>query len=221
MLALLLAAFEPITVDDLDDILKHAKIDGSAKALVRNLGSVLTEDGTTGAIQFRHPTLVEYLQRCSTTPVTDTYRKMHLDVANAHGQLASWCLTRLQSRTEGAKFNICEIESSFYLNREILDLDDRASKCISRRLGYASSHWSFHVAEGDKKWRQMLKYKLAHAIKSPHVLYWMEILSVTRGVHRAIAGLRGVTHHTDVSDVFEWLLAIDTAESSRRRREAG
>ena len=199
MLALLLAAIEPLTVDDLDDILKHANVAGSAKALVRNLGSVLIEDGTTGVIQFRHPTLFEYLRRCSTTPATD--RRMHLDVTNAHGRMASWCLKQLNSRTEGPKFNICNIESSFYLNRQITDLDTRASKCISRRLGYASSYWSFHVAGADEEGRNPLKKDLARIIRSPQVLYWMEILSVTGGVRRAIAALRAITLRADVSDV--------------------
>ncbi|CCA77104.1 related to archipelago beta form (F-box-WD40 repeat protein), partial [Serendipita indica DSM 11827] len=75
MLALLLAAFEPLTADDLDDILKHAGVEGSASALVRNLGSVLTEDGTTKQIQFRHPTLVEYLRRCSSNPTVEAHNK--------------------------------------------------------------------------------------------------------------------------------------------------
>ncbi|CCA74240.1 related to archipelago beta form (F-box-WD40 repeat protein) [Serendipita indica DSM 11827] len=85
MLALLLAAFEPLTSDDLDDILKHAGVEGSAKAFVRNLGSVLTEDRTTKLIQFRHPTLVEFLRRCSITQGVDGHQKLHINIANAHG----------------------------------------------------------------------------------------------------------------------------------------
>ncbi|CCA76846.1 hypothetical protein PIIN_10831, partial [Serendipita indica DSM 11827] len=146
MLALLLAAFEPLTVDDLDDILKQAKLHGSAKALVRNLGSVLSTDKTTNLIQFRHPTLVEYLQRCSIHSGADNRNKISINVANAHSQASSWCLAHLMSRTDGLKFNICRLESSFYLNKQIPDLDIRISKYIPRRLRYASSHWLFHVS---------------------------------------------------------------------------
>ncbi|CAG7855300.1 WD repeat-containing protein 5B [Serendipita indica DSM 11827] len=41
MLALLLAAFEPLTANDLDNILKHIGLRGYSDALIRNLGSVI------------------------------------------------------------------------------------------------------------------------------------------------------------------------------------
>ncbi|CCA76812.1 related to S. pombe trp-asp repeat containing protein [Serendipita indica DSM 11827] len=131
MLALLLAAFEPLTVDEVQDILTHVKVRGSVKVLVQNLGSVLSVDERTQLIQFRHPTLVEYLRRCSMTPATS---KFSIKLAEAHGQAASWCLNRLTSRTDGLKFNICQIESSFFLNKQIPNLADRISKFIPRQL---------------------------------------------------------------------------------------
>ncbi|CCA76115.1 hypothetical protein PIIN_10115 [Serendipita indica DSM 11827] len=200
MLALLLAAFEPLTANDLDDMLKHAGIQGSAKALVRNLGSVLTEDEATNLIQFRHPTLVEYLRRSSKTPSVDGCVKVYINIAVAHGQAASWCLKYLKSRTEGLKFNICEIESSFYLNREIPNLDAKISRSISRRLRYASSHWLFHLAETDDHWRSTLTSELRQIIQIPYVLYWTEILSLTGRMSRAIAGLRAMTRHAGLED---------------------
>ncbi|CCA73887.1 related to vegetative incompatibility protein HET-E-1-Pyrenophora tritici-repentis [Serendipita indica DSM 11827] len=194
MLALLLAAFEPLTLDDLNDILKHNRMRGSAKALVQNLGSILASDATTNLIQFRHPTIVEYLRRRSIAPSVGS-NKVHVNITNAHGQAASWCLNRLKLPTEGLKFNICQIESSFYLNRQIPDLDARISKSIPRRLRYASFHWLFHVAETNEKGRSMLRKELQHAIQVPRVFYWMEVLSLTGGVSRAIDGLRALTRH--------------------------
>ncbi|CCA68914.1 related to archipelago beta form (F-box-WD40 repeat protein) [Serendipita indica DSM 11827] len=199
MLALLAAAFEPLTIDDLDDLLKSSKIHGSAKALVHNLGSVLTIDATN-LIQFRHPTVVEYLRRCPINPAINNRNIISINFANAHGQTALWCLKRLKSPSEGLKFNICQIESSFNLNRQIPDLDTRVSNFISRRLRYASSHWVFHVAETNDNWRYTFSSELEHITQIPYVLYWMEILSFTGGVPRAIAGLRAIAHHAGVSD---------------------
>ncbi|CAG7847684.1 SubName: Full=Uncharacterized protein {ECO:0000313/EMBL:CCA73374.1} [Serendipita indica DSM 11827] len=68
VVALLLAAFDPLTANELQDILTHVKVRGSVKALVQNLGSVLSMDPNTKLIQFRHPTFVEYLRRCSMAP---------------------------------------------------------------------------------------------------------------------------------------------------------
>ncbi|CAG7852135.1 Nuclear distribution protein PAC1 {ECO:0000255/HAMAP-Rule:MF_03141} AltName: Full=Lissencephaly-1 homolog {ECO:0000255/HAMAP-Rule:MF_03141}; Short=LIS-1 {ECO:0000255/HAMAP-Rule:MF_03141}; AltName: Full=nudF homolog {ECO:0000255/HAMAP-Rule:MF_03141} [Serendipita indica DSM 11827] len=200
MLALLLAAFEPLTVDDLDDILKHIGIEGSAKALLQNLGSVLIEDTSTKLIQFRHPTFVEYLRRCSITPTVDSPHRVLVNLANAHGQVASWCFKCFKSPTEGLKFNVCQIESSFYLNREIPNLEAKISDFISRRLRYAGSHWLFHIAETDGNWQSDLKDLLQNAIQVPYALYWMEILSLIGGVRRAIASLQVVTALTGLEE---------------------
>ncbi|CAG7854330.1 SubName: Full=Uncharacterized protein {ECO:0000313/EMBL:KIO01502.1}; Flags: Fragment [Serendipita indica DSM 11827] len=134
MLALLLAAFEPLTVDDLDDILKQAKLHGSAKAL----------------------------------------------------------------------FNICRLESSFYLNKQIPDLDIRISKYIPRRLRYASSHWLFHVSGMDNKRPCPLENDVGYILRSPLVLYWMEVLSFTRSVPRAIDGLRALSDNMALGEEIRW-----------------
>ncbi|CCA71643.1 hypothetical protein PIIN_05579, partial [Serendipita indica DSM 11827] len=217
MLALLLAAFEPLTTGDLDDIIRHAGVQGSASALVRNLGSVLIEDATTNSIQFRHPTFVEYLRRCSMPSVVATRSKVRISLANAHGQAASWCLDRLQSRTEGLKFNICQLDSSFYLNRDIPNLNAKVSRFISRRLRYASSHWLFHLAETDDRWRSTLKKELQYIVQIPYILYWMEILSFIGGVPRAISGFRAITRHrlgkdirTSLDEIRRFLMAFST-----------
>ncbi|CCA76038.1 hypothetical protein PIIN_10038, partial [Serendipita indica DSM 11827] len=195
MLAILLIAFEPLTVSDLDDLVKHAGIGGSAKALMQILGSALKEDPTTRLIHFRHPTFVEYLRRRRIIPNVDGLTEFNVNASNVHGQLASWCLKCLVSPTDGLKFNICQIESSFYLNRQIPDFDTRVSNFISRRLLYASSHWSFHLAETNDSWRQQSEQQLQRVIRSPYPLYWMEVLSASGGVIRAISGLRSIARY--------------------------
>ncbi|CAG7852771.1 Lissencephaly-1 homolog {ECO:0000255/HAMAP-Rule:MF_03141} [Serendipita indica DSM 11827] len=200
MLAILLASYESLAVDDFEDLLKHAGVRGSVNALVQNLGSVLSVDPNTRQIRFRHPTLVEYLRRRSQASAVDSHNKVYINVVNAHGQTASWCLKRLNSPTEGVKFNICQIESSFYPNRQIANLDARISEFIPRKLGYASSHWLFHLAETDNKWRGTLKREVERIIQIPRVFYWMEILSFMGNVPRAIAGLRAVTRHRGLEE---------------------
>ncbi|CCA77923.1 related to archipelago beta form (F-box-WD40 repeat protein), partial [Serendipita indica DSM 11827] len=85
MLALLLAAFEPLSTDDLDDIFKNLGLKWSSRALVQNLGSVLSVDPSTHLVQFRHPTLVRIPWTVS-LPQLPTTHTLHLDVTKAHGQ---------------------------------------------------------------------------------------------------------------------------------------
>ncbi|CCA77423.1 hypothetical protein PIIN_11400 [Serendipita indica DSM 11827] len=203
MHGMLFSALEPLTSDDLDDLIEHTQGQGSAKALVRILGSVLREDPIIHSIQFRYPTFVEYLRRCCITANKEGGNKMAIDTTSANGQAASWCLHSLKSRTEGLRFNICHIESSFYMNRQIPDLQERGAKFIPRRPRYASLHWPFHVAAMDSDWGRKLRNELAHIVKSPFGLYWMEILSVTGGVMRAVSGLRAAWQHKSVSGLSE------------------
>ncbi|CAG7852040.1 Ribosome assembly protein 4 {ECO:0000303/PubMed:16221974} AltName: Full=Notchless protein homolog 1 {ECO:0000250/UniProtKB:Q9VPR4}; AltName: Full=Ribosome biogenesis factor RSA4 {ECO:0000303/PubMed:19737519} [Serendipita indica DSM 11827] len=215
MLALLLAAFEPLTAEDLDNILKHSRLRGNSKVLIRNLRSVLIEDEATKVIQFRHPTLVEYLRRRCLVPDLEDSSGMYIDIANAHGQIASWGLDNLRSRGGGLKFNICEIESSFYRNREIPDLEARISRCIGMNIRYASLHWLFHMEKTDSKWRSKLRNEVEQIIRVPYVLYWMEVLSLIGRLPRAIDGLRAVTRNTveketksRISEVMRFMMAF-------------
>ncbi|CCA77095.1 hypothetical protein PIIN_11080 [Serendipita indica DSM 11827] len=216
MLGMLLAAFEPLTTGDLEDLVKHTKVRGNVKAMQTILGSMLKVDPTTNSIQFRHPTIVEYLRRRCIAPTTDTSDRIHIKMAHAHSQAASWCLHCLNSPVEGLKFNICQIESSFYLNRQIPDLEARVASFISRRLRYASLHWPFHVSAMDDSSGHKLQSELAHIVKSPFAFYWMEILSMTGGVMRAISGLRAAAQRQSIeketrirmSDIRRFLMAF-------------
>ncbi|CAG7848136.1 SubName: Full=Related to WD40-repeat protein (Notchless protein) {ECO:0000313/EMBL:CCA75040.1} [Serendipita indica DSM 11827] len=201
ILALLVVAFDPLTTDDLDDILKHARIRGSTMATINNnLRRVLMVDPRTNFILFRHPTVVEYLRRRYTASKINNTNELYIDVAKAHGQAASWCLKCLKSRTDGLKFNICQFVLPFYLNRQIADLHVRVPNFISRRLRYASSHWLCHIAEADDHWRRTAENELQYILQSSGVLYWMEVLSLIGGVPRGIAGLQAVIPITGIEE---------------------
>ncbi|CAG7852581.1 Ribosome assembly protein 4 {ECO:0000303/PubMed:16221974} AltName: Full=Notchless protein homolog 1 {ECO:0000250/UniProtKB:Q9VPR4}; AltName: Full=Ribosome biogenesis factor RSA4 {ECO:0000303/PubMed:19737519} [Serendipita indica DSM 11827] len=180
MLAVLLAAFEPLTATTWTTF---SSIPGYTEVQRHWYG-------ISAAYLLRM-----YLRRCSVAPPIDTRNNVYIRIPDAHGQAAVWCLKHLTSRRDGLKFNICQLESSFYLNREIPNLDTRVSRFISRRLRYASSHWLFHVAEADDSWRSIVKKKIQQITQVPYVLYWMEVLSLTRGVPRAITGLRAIKRH--------------------------
>ncbi|CCA77059.1 hypothetical protein PIIN_11044 [Serendipita indica DSM 11827] len=109
MLALPVVAFEPFTVDDLEDLLKHAGVWGSGKAILQNLGSVLSADYSTNLIQFRHTTIVEYLRRRSVASTVANSTRIYINAVKAHGQAVSWCLQRLKSRTTSMR----EYQNSF------------------------------------------------------------------------------------------------------------
>ncbi|CCA77282.1 related to WD40-repeat protein (notchless protein) [Serendipita indica DSM 11827] len=103
-----------------------------------------------------------------------------------------------------SSYNICQLESSFYLNKQIPDLDEKLSKFIPRRLRYASSHWLFHVSGMDDKKPCPLENDVGYILRSPQVLYWMEVLSFMRSVPRAIDGLRVLSDNMALGEKIRW-----------------
>ncbi|CCA75144.1 hypothetical protein PIIN_09128 [Serendipita indica DSM 11827] len=154
MLALLLALFEPLTSNDMNDLFKYAGVHGSIDSLVRKLRSVVFQDRETGVIQFRHSTFVEYLGRRCTAPPINRHDKLFIDVTNAHGRIASWCLKGLK---ENLRFNICNLESSFYLNHQVPDIHERdsAPHIYISALPFTPTKSMLHV-EGKKVYRNTL-----------------------------------------------------------------
>ncbi|CCA70919.1 related to WD40-repeat protein (notchless protein) [Serendipita indica DSM 11827] len=91
------------------------------------------------------------------------------------------------------------INRPMILNRQILDLDARVSRFISRRLRYANSHWLFHAVGTDNQQRK-LENELQYDIQIPHSLYWIEILRSTGGVPPAITGLWAIVRHVGADE---------------------
>lgn len=197
LLPLLVAAFEPLAPTSLDIIIKEFGLKLETKTVVKRLGNVLHVDQTTGLIRFRHPTFVEYLKRRS-------HPEGYLSGPQVHATLGEWSLKTMKDKL---KFNICKLGSSSLRNRDVGDFEDRVTKLVPPELRYASSHWLSHLSETDDASRQKLLVQVRHAIRAPQVLYWFEILSVTLGVSRAIANLRGAASHFE-DDIYDRMVDI-------------
>ena len=73
------------------------------------------------------------------------------------------------------KFNICELESSFVFDKDVLDLQDRIKKFISPALSYVCRYWGEHLRQRNftDKAHEMLVDFLTHRL-----LFWMEVLNL-------------------------------------------
>lgn len=81
------------------------------------------------------------------------------------------------------RFNICNIESSFLKNKDIKELEERRKKCISVTLNYASKYWTYYVPEEVTANSADHFLPLIHDfLKRPHVLFWIEIFSISAQV---------------------------------------
>jgi hypothetical protein len=93
----------------------------------------------------------------------------------AHSQfLAQQCFETMKAQL---RFNICSLESSFVLDKEVPDLDISIANNISSALTYACSFWGDHLqlAEMSEQLNAMLSEFLAYRL-----LFWMEVLNLKR-----------------------------------------
>ncbi|KLO18821.1 WD40 repeat-like protein [Schizopora paradoxa] len=100
-------------------------------------------------------------------------------------RLAQSCLTVMNNKLT---FNIGRIRSSYYLNDDIHDLDTIVEEHIRIHpsLLYSCQYWSEHLIEVDAECGQIMPI-LLHLLTvflNTHILHWLEVLSLTKTVHR-------------------------------------
>ena len=100
------------------------------------------------------------------------------------------------------KFNICGLNDSSVLNKDILDLDKRISDSISPQLRYSALFWMTHVASAFERGAdtsdeviRLVKGLICHR----QVLFWLEVLSLIGHIERGIDILRRCSRHFAVS----------------------
>ncbi|KAG8701600.1 hypothetical protein FRC09_005248 [Ceratobasidium sp. 395] len=117
-------------------------------------------------------------------PHSDT---LNQSPAQTHALLARGCFNVMMST--GLSFNICDLESSCLLDREVPYLEERVKDTISPRLLYACLRWGAHLelAATTEDLRPQLELFL-----STRLLLWMEILSLTNHLTAGMTLLGGV-----------------------------
>jgi hypothetical protein len=159
------------------------------RQIIESLDSVLnvTADET---VLILHPTFREFLVD------QETANQFHINMEEAHGMTAKGCIRVLVSEL---KFNICRLNSSFLLNAQVRDLEDRIST-LSQQVKYSAVHWPSHVVLSDDLTRDPgLVDAVLQILKCPYAFYWMEVLSALKQVPNAISGLEDIKNRLLVS----------------------
>lgn len=115
----------------------------------------------------------------------------YCDNRQGNHDLACLCLDLLQDKL---RFNICERELSWVLDRDIDGLSDRAQQNISPELIYACRYLGDHAESAASS--DILVSKLNEFL-SNHLLSWMEVLNLRQCIHEGVSVL---------SRIEKWLL---------------
>ncbi|TFK68171.1 WD40 repeat-like protein, partial [Pluteus cervinus] len=109
-----------------------------------------------------------------------------IDGCSGHSSFASGCLKVLKS---DLKFNIYNISSSYVLNKDISELDQRKKDPELLSVHYAALFWIFHLlASGAITSEQ--DQAVVNIFSGPDTLYWLEILSLHGAIHGRIESLQ-------------------------------
>jgi hypothetical protein len=185
LLRAILVAASPLTIEAIGSILdlEHAS------RIVGHLSSVLSvKDDET--VFFLHPTFNEFLQDKKSAGI------FYVDNTKAHQMMAKRCLVVMKKEL---KFNICQLESSFYFNEDIADLKDRITRFISAGLQYGCVSWMHHVLNSDvSSTRADYIGGILEIFDGPYSLYWMEVLSAVGKVSLVLAGLQDIQNWLEV-----------------------
>ena len=126
-----------------------------------------------------HSSFLDYLQGKLEGGFTEFSEEMH--ALMLRGSLATMY--------RGLKFNICELESSFLLNKDVPNLRDRISKHVTEALQYAATFWVFHLKQANVEAKGSAE-KVVAFLDSVKGLYWVEVLSLMDAVDRGIVMLQ-------------------------------
>jgi hypothetical protein len=195
VLGQVITSIEPLSICSLTTLRQQAAVDDSDDAdedddddddddggavviLLRRLGSLLTNVNSSDEnlpIIPLHTSFRDFLTN------KEKSGEFCIDLRDAHRQLAHSCLGLLLN---SLRFNICDLETSYLSNKDVVDLKSRVDKHIPPALSYACRFWDDHLEhigfETDLygKLRTFFETKL---------LFWLEALSLTNYVGLALA----------------------------------
>lgn len=180
-----ICAREPMSVAAMAGLLGLAEKE-IAYAL-QHLRSVLHVSQGANLISTLHASFPDFM--------TDRERSKELccDTESHHERLSLRCFSVMRRLL---RFNICELESSFMLDEYIPGLAKRIEKAILPELFYASRYWVDHL--GFVKTRDNVLSEL-EGFLSNQLLFWMEVLNLTRCTHIGAGSLYRVQAWSQVS----------------------
>ncbi|KAF9547029.1 YVTN repeat-like/Quino protein amine dehydrogenase [Agrocybe pediades] len=169
ILRTVVCAMEPMSMTALSDLLalKHEEVENT----LSRLQSVLhVQEGPTGLVSILHASFPDFL--------FDKFRSLRFqcDPREFHAELSCFCFSVMEKEL---RFNICGLETSFLLDSDVPDLQEKIERNISDALFYSCKHWSNHLVNGS--FAEVIHTKLV-CFLATHLLFWMEVLNVKRHI---------------------------------------
>ncbi|KAF7973355.1 hypothetical protein HWV62_15525 [Athelia sp. TMB] len=177
-----------LTDDTIVDILGFEK-SKACRLVLRKLGCVLQwSDGLP--VRTLHASFTDYL----TDPRSCADQPWFIDVRKYHLEFTLGCLRVMKQQL---RFNICGLETSYLLNRDVPNLAVRIENCIPRCLSYSCRFWVEHFTRTD-----IINLQVSTLILEffrSLFLHWLEVLSLIEEGRTALPAMIAVETYGKVS----------------------
>ncbi|KAI0337181.1 WD40 repeat-like protein [Trametopsis cervina] len=205
VLSLVITAYEPLTWSAWVDLLGIDSEDvKAARGILPFLaplfrGVSVADREINRPIQPAHTSLRDYL--------TQGTRKtrFRVDTSAAHVTLFDVCLRTMEAQL---RFNICDLETSYRANKDVLDLAERIQHNISPALLYACRFWNSHLTAPP---HEQVSLDLLFGFLETKLLFWIEVISLVRTAVSASVGIKEIRKWIQTSslDAEERLRELD------------
>ncbi|EIN05908.1 hypothetical protein PUNSTDRAFT_74221, partial [Punctularia strigosozonata HHB-11173 SS5] len=201
VLGRVLSAKVPLPLDALEELQEEKDPRGCTTNVLNIMGSLLYGVSNPGdPIRPLHSSFRDFL--------TDKARSgpYYVDLSSADDLLARSTLRIMRT---SLRFNICHLESSYDLNDEYSDLDQRTQKHMTPGLKYAVRYWAQHIVP---KPRATLSPKLLTQIEGffkTRALFWLESLSLLNSLQSGLSALLTLKRALTASDVLRLVEDLD------------
>ncbi|KAF7376827.1 WD40 repeat-like protein [Mycena sanguinolenta] len=113
----------------------------------------------------------------------------------------------------GLRFNICDLETSYLPNNEVLDLDKRITANISAELRYSCLHWLDHLRSSlgtsqSSSDEEEAMIALTDFLESKRSLFWLEVLSLAGNLAAGRDILLGVLRQSSSPKFSQFTLIV-------------
>ncbi|KAG8723340.1 hypothetical protein FRC09_003725 [Ceratobasidium sp. 395] len=181
-------AREPLSIDVMAGLIQ-ANNTMQVSAALRSLQSVLSvsESEIIGTL---HESFPNYLLNHARSG------RFYCDPGRHHAQMARQCFSLI--KVPSPPFNICKLESSYLLDEEVPDIDQRVDQAISQALLYACRYWAAHLERADHNEDCS---RLLYEFLSERLLLWMEAMNLTEQMWEGVDMMRKAQSWSRVSDL--------------------
>ncbi|QRV94944.1 WD repeat-containing protein [Ceratobasidium sp. AG-Ba] len=168
-----ICASEPLSKDALTDLLRF-KSEATVRATLSPLLAVLRVSDEGGIVTTLHESFHDFLLDSSRSG------RFYCNAAEHHALLAELCFEQISKQVA---FNICELKSSYVFDKDLVDLEERVDRAITKALFYACCYWDNHMTLTDSSERLN---KQLFIFLSQRLLLWMEIMNLKHAFAQGI-----------------------------------